>query len=154
MKEEYITKSGSETQKIGKDLAKIILKAKDGRAAFIIGLEGDLGGGKTTFLQGFAKGLGVKEKILSPTFVIMKKFEIKKSRNFQWFYHIDCYRIQKAEEISDLGLKEIIANRKNIVAIEWVERIRDILPESFLKIKFDFIDENKRKIKILPRREF
>jgi len=152
MKEQYITKSGLETQKLGKRLAKMILKTKIGKGAFVIGLEGDLGGGKTTFLQGFAKGLGIKDKIFSPTFVIMKKFAAK-SRNYKWFYHIDCYRIQKPEELLDIGLKEVISGPKNIVAIEWVERVKSVLPENFLKIKFDFIDDKKREIKIFPRHD-
>jgi len=152
MKELYITKSDLETQKLGRELAKIILKAKSRKGAFVIGLEGDLGGGKTTFLQGFAGGLGIKEKILSPTFVIMKKFAVK-SRNYKWFYHIDCYRIQKPEELLDIGLNEVISSPENIVAIEWSERVKSVLPENILKIKFDFIDDKKREIKIFPRHD-
>ncbi|GAH10373.1 unnamed protein product [marine sediment metagenome] len=70
-------------------------------------------------MQGFSKGLGIKEKILSPTFVIMKKFQVPGKKIVHWFYHIDCYRIRKPKELSDLGFKEIISNPKNIVAIEW-----------------------------------
>jgi len=150
MKEQYITKSDLETQRLGRELAKIILKAKSRKGAFVIGLEGDLGGGKTTLLQGFARGLGIKEKILSPTFVIMKKFAIKRG-NYKSFYHIDCYRIQKPEELLDIGFKEIISGSKNIVAIEWVERVKSVLPENFLKIRFDFIDDKKREIKFYER---
>ncbi|MDP2910138.1 MAG: tRNA (adenosine(37)-N6)-threonylcarbamoyltransferase complex ATPase subunit type 1 TsaE, partial [bacterium] len=70
-----IAKSAEETQKIAKNFARKILKETKGRKeALVFALRGDLGGGKTTFLQGFAKGLGVKEKITSPTFNIFKKF--------------------------------------------------------------------------------
>lgn len=148
---QYITNSPSETRKLGEDLAKEILrKGSQNTKAFVIALIGDLGGGKTTFLKGFAKGLGIKEKILSPTFVLMKKFSINNQQltinNFCHFYHIDCYRIQKPKEILDLGFKEIVSNPKNIVAIEWADYIRKILPKNILLLKFKFINKNKRKI--------
>ena len=145
MKKQYLTASPSQTKKLGESLAKEILKTKPKKIAFVIGLEGDLGGGKTTFLQGFAKGLGIKEKILSPTFVILKKFEIGKVKS-QYFYHVDCYRIKKPREILDLGFKEIIFNPKNIVAVEWSNRVRKILPKKIIILKFYFLGRNKRKI--------
>ncbi len=126
-------------------MAKEILRKPLKKTAFVIGLLGDLGGGKTTFLQGFAKGLGIQEKILSPTFVLMKRFQVIGYR-FQTFYHIDCYRIQKPKEILDLGFEKIIFGPKNIVAVEWAERIRKILPKDALIVKFKFINKNKRKI--------
>lgn len=144
MQEKNITKSAEETQKLGEKLAREI---KSGKTAVVLCLQGDLGGGKTTFLQGFAKGLGIEEKILSPTFVIMKKFQIP-SLNFKHLYHFDCYRINKPEDILELGWKEIILNPKNIVAIEWPERILKILPQSTIIIKFIFIDKDKREITV------
>ena len=150
MKREILTKSTEETKKLGEKLAKKILfdsPEKRGKA-MIIGLFGDLGGGKTTFLQGFAKGLGIKEKILSPTFILMKRFRIPK---FKIFYHFDCYRISKPKEILDLGWKEIISNPQNIVAVEWADRIDKILPKDALRLKFAFIDETTRKITILSQ---
>ncbi|PIV65324.1 MAG: tRNA (adenosine(37)-N6)-threonylcarbamoyltransferase complex ATPase subunit type 1 TsaE [Candidatus Nealsonbacteria bacterium CG_4_8_14_3_um_filter_37_36] len=162
MKLKYLTNNPSQTKKLGEILAKEVLKTQPkkrlrpsrhppkGPLALIFGLEGDLGGGKTTFLQGFARGLGIKEKILSPTFVIIKRFEIPKSRhltsNIQYLIHIDCYRIEKPKEILDLGLKEIISNPKNIVAIEWSDRVRKILPKGTLILKFQVANKNKRKI--------
>ena len=104
-----------------------------------------MGGGKTTFLQGLARGLEIKEKILSPTFVIFKKFTLHKSV-FQKFFHIDCYRIQKPDELLKLGFKEIIFSPSNIVAIEWADKIKKILPKNILILKFEFIAKNKRKI--------
>jgi len=75
--EKFQTKNEKETEKLGKEIGRKILKEKPGKIAKIIALEGDLGGGKTTFLKGFAKGLGIKEKILSPTFILFRKFNIK-----------------------------------------------------------------------------
>lgn len=139
------------TKKIGEILGKEVLKIKRKKRAFVLGLEGDLGGGKTTFLQGFAKGLGIKEKILSPTFVMMKRFKIREnsrpnSHKFATFYHIDCYRIQKPKEILNIGFKKIISNPQNIIAIEWVDRIHKILPKDALILKFKFISQKKREI--------
>lgn len=148
MVKSFITKSPSKTKKLGEILAKKILKLGNKKIAVIIGLEGDLGGGKTTFLQGFAKGLGVKEKILSPTFVIMKKFKINHLtiKQFSHFYHIDCYRIEKPKEILGLGFKKIIFNPQNIIAVEWADRIRKVMPKDITTLKFGFIDKNARKI--------
>jgi tRNA threonylcarbamoyladenosine biosynthesis protein TsaE len=130
----HTTKNYKQTQKLGEIFAQKFFKTKGG----VIALSGNLGSGKTTFLQGFAKGLKIKENILSPTFVIMKRFGN--------FYHFDCYRINKPEEILELGFKKIISNPKNIVAIEWPEKIKDILPKNTIYINFKFVDENKRDI--------
>lgn len=140
MKKIFLSKSPAQTKKIGERLAKGLLKKNSQKGALIISLEGDLGGGKTTFLQGFSKGLGIKAKILSPTFILMRKFKN--------FYHIDCYRIKKPKEILDLGFREIIKNSKNIVAIEWAEKIKTILPSKIIKVKFKFINQNTRKLTI------
>lgn len=161
MKKKYLTNSSSQTKKLGEVLAKkairvnpclprreskTLLRGSNSRKfVLILGLEGDLGGGKTTFLKGFAKGLGIKEKILSPTFVILKRFKIKDLR-FKNFYHVDCYRIKKSKEILDLGFKEIISNPKNIVVVEWADRIRKIMPKDTIWILFELINKKKRKI--------
>lgn len=147
MKEKYLTTVVFQTKKLGENLAKKILKSTPKKTAFVLGLKGNLGGGKTTFLQGFAKGLGIKEKILSPTFVVMKRFEIKDLR-FQNFYHIDCYRIKEPKEILDLGFKKIVTDPQNIVAVEWADRIRRIIPQSTTWIQFGFIGKATRQITI------
>jgi tRNA threonylcarbamoyladenosine biosynthesis protein TsaE len=143
----FITKSEKETEKLGEEFGKKILKEKPGKTAKILFLEGDLGGGKTTFLKGFARGLGIREKILSPTFILFRKFQIPNSK-FQNFYHIDCYRIETAKEILNLGFREIIKDPKNIVAIEWAEKIKKILPKKVLKIKFKILGKKEREILI------
>lgn len=166
---EIITKNPQETQKLAEKIAKDLLKkgrSKEEDMAIIIALEGDLGGGKTTFVQGFVKGLRVKEKILSPTFVLVKRFILRpafrqrlrrgeqsqgdkiKNKNFSNFYHIDCYRIKNSREILDLNFEEIIRNPRNIVIIEWADRIKEILPKKRINIRFEWIGEKERRIKI------
>ena len=140
MKFEFFTSTPFQTKKAGRFLAEEILKSKPGKKAFVVGLVGDLGGGKTTFLQGFSRGLKIKGKILSPTFIIMRRLNN--------FYHIDCYRIKKPQELLSLGLKKIVADPKNIVAIEWADRVRQIMPSNTIWVNFEFINEKKRKIVI------
>lgn len=148
MIKKYFSKSPGETRKIGKELARKIISDGQRENAAIVELKGDFGGGKTTFLQGFAKEIGVKEKILSPTFVLIKKFEIgkKNKKCFRFFYHLDCYRISKKEEILDMGFKKVISDPHNIVAIEWPQRIRGFLPKGAIHIFFSFMDKNERKV--------
>lgn len=145
-KHQYLSSSPQKTKNFGWLLAKEILKNNPQKRAIIIGLSGELGGGKTTFSQGLAKGLGIKERILSPTFVLIKKYKL--THKFKNFYHIDCYRVEKPKELLSLGFKEIISEPKNIIIIEWVEKIRKILPRKITLIQFNFIDKNKRKITV------
>ncbi len=143
---EKITKSAQQTKEFAANFAK---KLKGGE---ILCLYGDLGSGKTTFVQGLAEGLGIKKRILSPTFVLMRSYETKvKSEKLKvksYLHHIDLYRIESAEEIEMLGLQEIFNNPQDIVAIEWAERIKQILPSKRTDIYFEHIDENIRRIKI------
>lgn len=146
MKQIFFTNSGNETKKIGEKIAKEILKNNfSNKNAFLIGLRGELGGGKTTFMQGFAKGLGAKDKVLSPTFVLVKKFKIPKGK-IKYLYHIDCYRLNNEKDLLDLGFKEMIPNPENIVVVEWADKIKKIMPKKSFWIIFEFISENKRKI--------
>ena len=140
MQKEYLTKSPGETKKLGEALAKTLLRNPPKNRATVVGLRGDLGGGKTTFLQGFAKGIGKRVKILSPTFIIMRR-----TGNF---YHIDCYRIKGPKDLLALGFKKILAGPKNIVAIEWADVVKKIMPRHAVWVDFKFVDKNKRRIVI------
>ena len=143
-----ITKSPFQTKKIGEALAKKIIKeGPKGKHSQVLALSGELGGGKTTFLQGFAKGLGIKKRILSPTFVIMKSFKLYRA-SFNNFYHLDCYRIKKAKELLALGVDKIISDSKNIIAIEWSERVQKLLPKNTRLITFKFYNKKEREITI------
>lgn len=139
--EQFLTKSQRQTNKLAKILAQeIIRKPLNEKNALVIGLEGELGSGKTTFIKGFAKGLGIRKKLTSPTFVLMKKYKN--------LYHIDCYRIKSYKDILALDFKEIIFNPKNIIVVEWAEKIRKILPRDKIWIKFEIISNKEREIKI------
>ena len=142
------TKNVKETKKIGFLLAKEILGQKKGKSAKVIALQGALGGGKTAFVQGFAVGLGIRAKILSPTFIIERAFPIKKSK-YKHFHHFDCYRVRNSKEILRLGFKNILASSENIIVVEWAERVSKILPKNSIRIKFGHVDKSKREIKII-----
>jgi len=137
-----ITNSFEETRKLGEEFARSHLaRLKYG----VIALYGDLGSGKTTFVQGLAKGLGIKRRIISPTFIIVRNYKLEVGS----FYHIDLYRIQNEKDIESLGIEEIIKNPENIVAIEWAEKMGNLLPKKRWNIKFEYLDEDKRRITIV-----
>jgi tRNA threonylcarbamoyladenosine biosynthesis protein TsaE len=115
--------------------------------ALVVGLYGDLGSGKTTFTQAFAKHLGITNNITSPTFVIEKIYKIENSP-FENLIHIDAYRLENSKELSMLSWQEQVTNPKNLILIEWPERVVDILPENHAKIMFKFISETEREIEI------
>lgn len=151
----FVANNSKQTRKLAETLAKEIKRAGVlSKNAFVVALIGDLGSGKTTFTQGFVKGFEIKEKITSPTFVLMHRHYIKSKKNkirflnYKNLYHFDCYRFDKPEEILTLGFKEIAANPENIVLIEWADKIKKLLPKNALKIKFEWLGENKRKITI------
>ncbi len=131
------TTSAEETQQIAKDLAKDL-------SSGVIALSGELGAGKTTFTQGFAEGLGIKDKIISPTFVLIRQHPIPNTK--QVLYHIDLYRLESEEEFKLLGLNEIVNNPDNIVLIEWAEKAKNLLPKNTIFIDFKTIDQNTREI--------
>lgn len=131
------SKSPEETIEFGKKIARKNLKSN------VLALRGDLGGGKTTFLKGFAKEIGVKEEILSPTFVIFRKM---RASGKKFFFHFDCYRIKEEKELLDLGFEKIVKDKNNIVALEWPEKVRDILPKNSVFMEFRYINENEREI--------
>lgn len=138
MEREIITKNPKETQKLGMLLAEEI---KDGR---VVALSGELGSGKTTFTQGLLRSLGIKGPYTSPTFVIMKKY----GKNI---FHIDAYRVEE-QDILDLGWEEIIGEPRNIIIVEWADRIKKIIPEDSLWIEFEWLGENNRKIKFSTKK--
>ncbi len=148
-KKQIITKSSEETKKFAGELIRELLKSGGNkRPGCVICLEGNLGGGKTTFVQGLAEGLGIKEMVNSPTFLIMKKYTVVKNKTEKYnLYHFDCYRVSSYQEILDLGFEEIISGENNIIAIEWPEKIKEILPKEKVDIKFEFVDERTRRIK-------
>ena len=138
----YQTTSLKETRKLAETFLE---KLKAQKEAIVIGLSGDLGSGKTTFVQAVAKELGITEHVTSPTFVIMKKYGIKHF-HFNTLVHIDAYRLESGAELAALAFSGIVGNPKNIIFIEWPERVREVLPKNIVIIEFAFVDETTRDI--------
>lgn len=136
----FITENEAQTIKLGQKLGQV-LKGGD-----IIILDGDLGGGKTTFSKGIALGLGVKEDVTSPTFSIE---QIYRARSGLAIFHYDFYRL-KAGDITEMEFLENLDNPQAIFLVEWGDIIRKILPANYLEIKFTYLGENKREIEMIP----
>lgn len=144
-----ITKTASETSSLGKALAqKIIGIRKEGTAtqATALCLYGELGSGKTTFVQGFAKAFGLTQRLLSPTFIIVRRYNI--SKIFRSLIHIDLYRMNTTKDIQEIGLTEMLADPSAIILIEWADRIGSHLPQKRIDIRFSVLEDGKRKVSI------
>jgi tRNA threonylcarbamoyladenosine biosynthesis protein TsaE len=134
----YITESLDETKELAAKIAKEVVIGN------VIALIGDLGTGKTAFTQGFAKAMGIKEAVGSPTFKLISEYEGRVS----WLYHIDCYRLKDAQQFINIGGEEYLASDKGITLIEWADIIEEILPNDTIMINFKRIagKSNHREI--------
>lgn len=133
-----ILNTEKETKKFAKRFAKTIKKGS------VLAFYGDLGSGKTTFINYLARDLGIRRRLISPTFVIQRIYE---NKDFN-FHHIDLYRLKSEKEIIDLGLLDLFEDPNNIVAIEWAEKVEKMLPRGTIRIYLNYIDKDKRAIKI------
>lgn len=115
------------------------------KAATVVALHGDLGAGKTTFVQTVAAALGVHSEVVSPTFVIQKRYSLE-GQSFSQLIHIDAYRLESAEELSVLGWSDIARDPANLILIEWPEHVADLLTEDAIHVHFSYIDEETRGI--------
>lgn len=144
MEKSYLSQSEEETWKIAKEVLHHLGSTN------VIVLQGELGAGKTTFSQGLLKALGAEGPFTSPTFVIMKRYDLVEeaaSHGFKHVYHLDCYRVGE-QDVLDLGWQEIINDPQSLVIVEWPEKIKGILPDNYLLLEFEIVDEQKRGIKI------
>ena len=130
-----ISNSSIETEDIAYNVG---IKLKGGE---VIELVSELGGGKTTFTHGLAKGINSEDKVASPTFTVNKIYNGTKLN----IYHYDFYRLNDAELLK-YEIKELMINPKNILVIEWPELIKDILPKESIKIEFKYTGEESRNI--------
>lgn len=145
------TRSTEETKALAADFAEAA------EAGDIVALSGDLGAGKTTFVQGLLEALGAEGPYVSPTFVIMKQYDLPESRSgaglaapsptgIRRVYHVDAYRIDDPSEMAKLGSEEWFADPEGLTLIEWPEKLGDVIPSSAKKISFRWISDTEREI--------
>lgn len=147
---ELTTNNAKETYRLGYKIGSNIKKLKKGTNAFIIGLVGELGSGKTTFTQGFAKGLRIQNTVPSPTFTIVRQYTLL-SQPFDTFLHIDLYRLDgNSDDIDNLGLNDFFSDSSNLVIIEWADTMNKQL-ETIFSLRFEIRDETTRKIIIASK---
>ena len=113
---QYISNSVEETEKLGAELAAKL------PAGSIVAFTGDLGAGKTAFVRGMARGLGIEERVTSPTFTIVNEYE----GGMRPLFHFDLYRLYDSDELFDIGWEDYLA-RGGICAVEWSERAADMM---------------------------
>ncbi len=135
-----ITASPQETARLGEDLGHRIRE----KGVRVVCLYGELGSGKTTFAQGFAKVFGITTRLLSPTFIIVRRYPLPKKSGF--LYHIDLYRITDEKELFGIGLPEILADPGSVVLIEWAEKLGGFLPKHRIDVYFKVLEGGKHKI--------
>jgi len=138
-KNRYLSQNREDTIAYAKKLGESLVGGE------VIAFYGDLGTGKTTFVQGLAQGLGVKEMVNSPTFVIMKLYDLKNEK-IKKFCHIDTYRLNNSQELDDLGVEEYWQENNTVSAVEWAEKVEDMLPQNCIRIRLKSLGEKKREI--------
>ena len=130
-----VCNSVKETKTFAEELSK---KIKQGQ---VVALIGDLGSGKTTFSQGFAKGLGIDQHVGSPTFKLVSEY----NGSYLDLYHVDCYRLNNFEEFLNLGGENLLLPNKGITLIEWADIIQELLPQETIEINFSRVKDNPNK---------
>ncbi len=136
---DFVSRSPEQTRRIGTRVGALL------RAGDVLALSGDLGAGKTTFVQGIAQGWGSTDNVSSPTFVLVNMYRRPDSERL---HHMDAYRIQSALEAEDLDIDEMLANGALIV--EWAERILPALPDEYFLVELSWADEEQRNMVFIP----
>ena len=133
---QIITRSVEDTRALGQDIGRRL------QSNTVITLTGDLGSGKTVFVQGLAKGLGVPNRyyVTSPTYTLINEYPGR----FRLF-HVDLYRLDHVEELKEIGIDEIV-NGEGVVAVEWADKLPGNLLTDYINLQFEIVGEESRKI--------
>lgn len=142
---ETITRSAVQTQKLGEKFGHSFLAGEgSGEPPRVLCLWGELGSGKTTFVQGLAKGLGITSRLLSPTFIIVRHHQIPKHSGI--LYHLDLYRVASADDALAIGFADMIHEPESLVVVEWPERLGTLLPLKRIDIRFETHEDGSHHI--------
>lgn len=154
----HVSRSPRTTQLAARALAQGILKKRPGKHARVVALAGELGAGKTTFAQGFLRALGVKGRIVSPTFIFVRRYALSRNRaGFRHAYHFDLYRlpagrqsVRRAADLRRAGFYEALRDPRAIVLIEWPERAGRALPKDAIRVHLKHgTDERERHMRFV-----
>lgn len=136
---DIVTRTPDETRTVGAGLAELLVPGD------VISLTGDLGAGKTTFVQGAARGLGVGEPVVSPTFVLVREY-----RGEVPVYHLDVYRLDRLQEVIDLGFEDLL-DPSGVIFVEWGDAIEALLPDEHLRVELRTDDGDARRLSFSGR---
>lgn len=144
---ELLTKSADETKNFGVQVAAKLTPKASGASVFA--LSGDLGSGKTTFVQGLAVGLGITARVTSPTFILLRQYSIPNG-SFKMLHHIDLYRFEYGvdTELENIGFSELIADPTNIVLVEWAEKAEQTMPGQTRWLEFSKLGDSHRIVEL------
>jgi tRNA threonylcarbamoyladenosine biosynthesis protein TsaE len=146
----YTVNTPADFSAVIEDVLTAAEKVTEGAA--LIALAGDLGAGKTTFTQQLAAHLGITQTVVSPTFGILKKYDVPEHQYFDTLFHIDAYRIEDISEAGPLRLNELFLTPRTLVCLEWPEQIAEILPSTKIHVQLEITENESRKVTItLPK---
>ncbi len=150
MKHIFTTHSADETREVGKNFAQTL------KPGTLVCFEGNLGAGKTTFIQGLLEGLGAEKPFVSPTFILMKQYDlpirqtsltVSTESGIKYIYHADAYRLG-VPEFREIGFEEWISDPDGVTLLEWPNRIEELLPEKYTTVNIESVSETERRIEI------
>lgn len=145
-----LSKSLADTRGAALEFLRHMAKRRSKTSATVVVFSGNLGAGKTAFAKELARSLGVRERVVSPTFVLMRIYPIppagRRAYGFSRLVHIDAYRLERPEELETIGFAEAVADPGNLVVVEWGERFARRLPRGYRRLHFTFVDEGTRRI--------
>lgn len=133
------TGTPQQTREVGAALAELLVPGD------VVSLTGDLGAGKTTFVQGAARGLGVEDRVASPTFVLVREY-----RGDLPVYHLDVYRLDRLQEVIDLGFEDLL-DPSGVMFIEWGDAIDALLPDEHLRVELRMGEGDARRLSFSGR---
>lgn len=139
---DFVSRSPEQTRRLGMRMGTLLSRGD------VLYLEGDLGSGKTTFVQGLTKGWGSVDTVSSPSFILVNQY---RRPDGNLMYHMDAYRLDSEAEAIDLDLDAMLAG--GILVVEWADRIRQALPKDNLQISFSWVNDEQRNLLFLPNGE-
>lgn len=139
---EFISHSVSDTEKFAQQL---LPQLKPGQ---ILALSGNLGAGKTVLAKALAKALNITETVNSPTFVLMKVYNVSNNK-VKKFIHVDCYRLDQSEDLADIGLQDYLDDPDSLIVIEWAEKIKNLPADRTVKININSQGGDQRQIEVI-----